>query len=298
MRPRRVRALQVVTLASAQSKLQRDAEEAAAAKPGGGGRKPLTAEQREALAQKVGESTFHLLWKLTKNDLEKTVRSVVDALLDAADPPTEAEAEGGRAGAAGPPADGRSDGGGVRLGSAVDDGGEEDGARGSAVASAAGAGAGGGASAAGGMVDLPAHIVLRAKALVELGHVFGEALTFTQFLHKQANKGPSRAEKAAAAVEQSLRNRGVDVDAVRKSAAETSAAARRSVAEAGSAMNRLFGFGKKAEKAGAASAADQAGAQTPRAPAAAPAGEGAKLPPPPPPPPESDQAAQPGPVVT
>lgn len=221
----------MVSLASAQSRLQRDAEAAAAAEPAHGSKKAppkLTDEEREALSHKVGKSTFHLLWKLTKKDIEATLRAVVDALLDEHAPPTPEEA-------AAAAAEMRAAGAGAAGGAVVPSGGT----------AAAGAGA---LPAAPPDVDLPPHVLARARALVELGQAFSEALTFSQFLNRAADRGPSRAEKAAAAVEQSLRSRGVDVDAVRKSAAETGEAARRSVAEAGSAMNRLFGFGKKGSK--------------------------------------------------
>ena len=90
----------------------------------------------------------------------------------------------------------------------------------------------------------------RAKALVELGQVFGEALTFSQFLAQQNQPPkPSRVDKAAAAV-------GVDMSQASKRAAEARDAARKSAAEMGSAMGKLF-FGKKSA---------QTPVQTPRPP--------------------------------
>ncbi|KAJ1632291.1 hypothetical protein T492DRAFT_627913 [Pavlovales sp. CCMP2436] len=230
----------VLSLASAHSKLARDADEAA--KP----KHKLAPEQREALALRVSRNTFHLVWKLTKKDIEDTVRAVVSSLLAEPEPTaTEATAK------AAVPAGGGAGVGGERAGTPASEA-----ERGSSRA-----------SAADGTIDLPAHLLARAEALVELGHIFGEALTFSQFLAKDA--GPSRAEKAQAAVEKSLRSRGVDVDSVRKSAAEKGVLLSKSVTGAGTAMNKLFGLGKKVETPG--STPRSQGALQPAA--AVPAGE-------------------------
>jgi hypothetical protein len=184
----------VVALASAQSRLARDAEAAeiaaaGAAAPAGG--KRLSEEQRAELARRVSENTFHLVWQLTKKDLEETLRAVVEALLSEAEP-TEAEAQAA-----------------VPLDAAPTPAAE---------------------GAAAEPPALAAHMLARARLLVELGGVWQEALTFSQFLNKDQ---PSRGARAAAALEASLRARGVDTDALRKSASETTQAALRSAHEAG-----------------------------------------------------------------
>lgn len=104
------------------------------------------------------------------------------------------------------------------------------------------------------VVDLPRLAILRAEAISEMGQVFSEALTFTSFLARskaaQEPPVPSRVEQAQSALESSLSFSGVDVSTVKSRAAEAKTRAFTKAAEAsrgaGSAVNRLFGLGRKA----------------------------------------------------
>lgn len=190
-------------------------------------------------------------WKITKRDIEDTLRAVVDAELEqapgssAAAPATEADAPAGAA----------------------------------AADSAAPAASEGAAAISAIEIDLPPRVLARARAIVELGQIFGEALTFTQFVNRE--KGPSRAEKAQAALEEKLRAKGVDVDAVKKTAADAGSSAYARAAEAGTAagaaVNKLFGFGKKSGSRPSSAAGARQGAPST---AAVPGPGGGSAPPP------------------
>lgn len=237
------------------------AEEAAAdargagAREAAGARKPMREEEKEEVARRIAERAFSLVWRATKRDMEGTLRAVVSCVLE--EPPTNGEMGlDGRPGAtaAGAPTPACSEH--IPIGEAAH--------------APMGANAAPPATAmltrhdlhaappkpqrSAPVIDVPAHVLARAHALIEIGAIFSEAMPFERFVAR--DRPPSAAERAQFALEAKLRTRGVNVDGVKRAAVEAREHAMRAAADAstsaGSAINALLGLDRKAVRHAAA----------------------------------------------
>lgn len=157
----------------------------------------LSDEDRQWFEGSIQKRMMHILWTITKKDIEDTLRDVVNKVI---------------------------------LGETQQSN--------SSLASS---------DDAKFSTSLPPAALMRAEGIVLIGNVFLEAMSFDDFLNK--DEPPTGLSRMSKDLEDRARGAGIDVDDVRKRAAEAreqaSAMANDAAVAAGTAINKLFGWTKK-----------------------------------------------------
>jgi len=159
----------------------------------------LSDEDREWFEKSVQKKMFHLVWTLTKKDIEDTVREIVGSiLLD------DINQSSNSAAIAVPDAESRT--------------------------------------------CLPPVALLHAEAIVLIGGIFSKAMSFDEFICK--DDAPSAMQQRKRDLEERAKQSGIDVDYHRQKLSEASEGAavnlQKAATDAGTAINRLFGWASAA----------------------------------------------------
>jgi len=157
----------------------------------------LSDEDRQWFEGSIQKKMMHILWTITKKDIEDTLRDVVNEVIF-----------------------------------------QDSHHSNSSLASSADAKYN---------TTLPPAALMHAEGIMLIGNVFLEAMSFEDFMNK--DEPPSGLTRISKDIEDRARSAGIDVDDVRKKAAEAgdraSVMASEAATAAGTAINKLFGWTKK-----------------------------------------------------
>lgn len=172
----------------------------------------LSEADREWYQQNMAKRMFHIAWTFTKKDIEDTLREVVESVVLQ---PGDSQPSSASSAVATP----------ATRHQVTERVGDTD------ISYA---------------YTLPAEALARAEAIQEIGDAFLKAMSFEQFLNK--DDPPSTIQRATSSVEDSLRQRGIDVDGAKRAASEqaerAALAAQETVRSVGTAFNKMFNLGK------------------------------------------------------
>lgn len=157
----------------------------------------LSDEDRKWFEGDIQKKMLHMIWTLTKKDIEDTLRAVVETAL-------------------------------------FDDSSQ----RNSTLSASPDAAY---------STSLSPAALRNAQAIILIGNIFLEAMPFDEFIYR--DQPPTALERMGKDMEERARQAGIDVDGVKKNAAEAgekaSAIAAEAAIAAGTAINKLFGWTKK-----------------------------------------------------